>query len=273
MTLYLITTSPFSGYSSDNIVADPNAINSILSGPNANSVTRFQSGLTIADSYIPAVSRAPINTVLPVISGAAQQGQTLSVSNGVWTGVPAPTYAFQWKRAGSNIAGATLASYTAVSADVGSVLSVIVIATNSSGSASVTSAVTGAVTALSSNSTRARFAQDTATAGTTGTAAALFASMTPVSNPSSDRNGTLTTTADPTKYTWIAVTASAAGSGIHVFDGTGYGGFNGAASTSIYSGADADPTTICQTYTDGSGSIWNLYRSSGHSVALTFTLS
>lgn len=122
-------------------------------------------------------------------------------------------------------------------------------------------------------STRARFAQDTATAGAGGTAAALFASMVLAANPSSDRSGTITTTADQTKYTWVAVLASAAGSGMHFFDGTGFGGFSGAASPSVYTGPDADPTTLCQTYTDGSGRVWNLYRSSGHSVALTFTLS
>jgi hypothetical protein len=122
-------------------------------------------------------------------------------------------------------------------------------------------------------STRARFAQDTATAGQAGTAAALFASMMLVSGPTNDRNGSMTTTSDQTKYTWVAVLASIAGSGMHFFDGTGYGGFNGAQSASIYTGPDADPTTLSLTYTDGSGNVWNLYRSSGHSVALTFTLS
>ena len=129
------------------------------------------------------------------------------------------------------------------------------------------------IVAAGSISTRARFAQDTATAGASGTAAALFALMTQVSGASSDRTGTMTTTADPTKYTWVAVTAAAAGAGMRFFDGTGYGGFNGAGAASIYTGPDADPTTIHQTYTDGSGTVWNLYRSSGHSVALTFTLS
>ena len=119
----------------------------------------------------------------------------------------------------------------------------------------------------------ARFGYGTATAGVGGSAAALFASMTQVSGPTTDRNGTMTTTSSATLYTWVAVLASAAGSGMHFFDGTGYGGFNGAQSSGIYTGPDSDPTTIDQTYTDGSGNVWNLYRSSGHSITFTSTLS
>lgn len=224
---------------------------------------------------------APVNSAAPIITGTAQQGQILTASTGTWSS--SPTYAYQWLRAGTAINGATASTYTLASADVGSTISVQVTATNSVGSASATSAATGAVTAASTGggtttppvttSTRARFAQDTATAGIGSAAAALFASMTQVANPSSDRNGTMTTAADQTKYTWVAVLASAVGSGMRFFDGTGYGGFNGAASSSIYTDDDADPTTIHQSYTDGSGNAWNLYRSSGHSVAATFTLS
>jgi hypothetical protein len=141
------------------------------------------------------------------------------------------------------------------------------------GQLTITSGGGGGGTITTPAGTRARFAQDTATAGVGGTAAALFASMVQVSGATTDRNGALTTTADQTQYTWVAVLASAAGAGERFFDGTGYGGFNGAQSASIYSGPDADPTTISQSYTDSSGNAWNLYRSSGHSVALTFTLS
>lgn len=147
--------------------------------------------------------------------------------------------------------------------------------TTSSGTSGTTTSSSGTTTTPITTTavTRARFAQDTATAGISSTAAALFASMVQLTNPSSDRTGTLATTSDQMKYTWVAVLASAAGSGVRFFDGTGYGGFNGAASSSIYTDDDADPTTIHQTYTDGSGNTWNLYRSSGHSVAATFTLS
>ena len=221
---------------------------------------------------------APVNSATPTITGTAQQGQTLTASTGTWSG--SPTYAYQWLRAGNAISGATANTYILTGADVGSVILVRVTATNSAGSPSSTSAATASVAATSGGgstqpaaSTRARFAQDTATAGTGSTAAALFASMMQVASPTTDRNGTMTTTSDQMKYTWIAILASAAGSGMRFFDGTGYGGFNGAASSSIYTDDDADPTTIHQTYTDSSGTAWNLYRSSGHSVAATFTLS
>ena len=64
-----------------------------------------------------ATATAPVNTVAPVISGTAVVGQTLSSTTGTWTGAPTPTYAYQWKRNGSNIASATSSTYTLVQAD------------------------------------------------------------------------------------------------------------------------------------------------------------
>jgi hypothetical protein len=88
---------------------------------------------------------APANTVPPAVTGTAQQGQTLTASPGSWTGSPAPAFAFQWRRGGADIAGATAAAYTATGADVGAALSVQVTASNAAGSASAVSAATAAV--------------------------------------------------------------------------------------------------------------------------------
>jgi hypothetical protein len=95
----------------------------------------------------------PVNTSLPTIAGVPQQAQTLTASPGGWSGLPAPTFAYQWQRcnsAGSNcgdLPGATASTYTLGLADVGTTLRVVVTASNSSGTAAATSAVTAAVSA------------------------------------------------------------------------------------------------------------------------------
>lgn len=83
---------------------------------------------------------APVNTGLPAISGTTTYGSTLTCSDGTWTGSPAPTYTYQWKRAGADISGETGATYAVVAADVGASITCAVTATNASGSASATSA-------------------------------------------------------------------------------------------------------------------------------------
>lgn len=81
----------------------------------------------------------PSNTVAPVITGTAVVGQTLSSTTGTWTGAPTPTYAYQWKRNGSNIASATSSTYTLVQADATFAITCAVTATNVAGSAEATS--------------------------------------------------------------------------------------------------------------------------------------
>ncbi len=80
---------------------------------------------------------APSNSVAPAITGTAQEGQTLTCSTGTWSG--SPTYAYQWKRNGSNIGSATNATYTLVTADVGQSIKCTVTATNFVGSATADS--------------------------------------------------------------------------------------------------------------------------------------
>ncbi len=86
-----------------------------------------------------ASASGPTNTRLPSISGTPRPGQTLTASNGTWTGTGAVTYAYQWQRCSSagscaDIAGATSARYAVVDADAGSTLLVVVIASDSTGS-------------------------------------------------------------------------------------------------------------------------------------------
>lgn len=110
------------------------------------------SATSAATGTVTAAGSAPANTVLPAITGTAQEGQVLTASTGTWTGTPAPTYATQWRRGGVAISGATGATYTLVTADVGAAITVTVTATNASGSASATSTATGTVTAAGGGS-------------------------------------------------------------------------------------------------------------------------
>jgi hypothetical protein len=91
------------------------------------------------------------NTSAPAISGSTVQGQALTAATGSWTGTPAPTFTYIWQRciAGvcSAISGATGATYTLTSADVGATINVIVTGTNNLGVDHATSAVTAVVTA------------------------------------------------------------------------------------------------------------------------------
>lgn len=75
----------------------------------------------------------PVNTVAPVVSGTPTEGQVLSCTQGTWS--PAGTsYAYQWRRDGTPIGGATSTTYTLVTADVGTLVSCAVTATNTDGS-------------------------------------------------------------------------------------------------------------------------------------------
>ena len=86
-----------------------------------------------------------------MISGSAQVGNTLTVSNGTWTGTNPITYVYEWQRcdsAGANcvaISGATSSTYTLVAADVGFRIRSRVTATNSRGSTPADSAATAVV--------------------------------------------------------------------------------------------------------------------------------
>lgn len=93
-----------------------------------------------------AVGPSPVNTALPTTASAAAEGVSLATTNGTWDNSPT-SYTYQWRRAGTPITGATSQSYLPVTADVGSVLSCAVTATNGGGSTTAVTAATTAVTA------------------------------------------------------------------------------------------------------------------------------
>jgi hypothetical protein len=104
------------------------------------------SATSAAVGPITSAAVAPANTVLPVISGSTTVGNALTATSGTWTGSPTPTYAYQWKRGATNV-GTNVNTYTTVSGDIGSTITVVVTATNSAGNASATSLPTAAITA------------------------------------------------------------------------------------------------------------------------------
>ncbi|MDQ6605584.1 MAG: hypothetical protein M3Z06_03455, partial [Actinomycetota bacterium] len=139
-------------------------------------------------SYAWTIQQAPVNTAAPTISGTASPGNQLSASTGTWTGFPAPTFTYRWSDCDVNganctpISGASSASYTAQSTDVGSTLKVSVTGVNSAGSSTATSAPTVVVSSPPANTvapsisgTASQGSQLTASNGTwTGTPAPTF---------------------------------------------------------------------------------------------------
>jgi PKD repeat protein len=129
-------------------VSGPCALSDItltLTGPGSCVVDADQAG---SDTYAAAptvtstitiAAVAPADTALPVVSGSAQVGQTLSCSTGTWSGSAPQTYSYQWLRDGGAIPGATNSTYAVQSADQGHSIACIVTSTNGGGSASATS--------------------------------------------------------------------------------------------------------------------------------------
>ena len=97
-----------------------------------------------------AAGNAPVNTAAPTLSGAAQEGQTITASNGGWNGVPT-SFTYAWSRCDasggscSTISTTTSAGYVAATADAGETLRVTVTATNAGGSTQATSAPSAVV--------------------------------------------------------------------------------------------------------------------------------
>lgn len=103
---------------------------------------------TVVAKYLGGkINAAPLNTVLPAITGTAQVGQVLTVSNGTWTSKTSISYARQWLANGVVIAGATATTYTPVVGDVGKTITAVVTATNTNGGKSVVTNPTAAVIA------------------------------------------------------------------------------------------------------------------------------
>lgn len=185
------------------------------------------SGILQSFAYGRAFTSAPVNTVAPVVSGTATFGQTLSCTTGTWTGIPTPTYTYQWQRVTTPISGATSSTYVLVQADVGSTIRCVVTATNSvaavsansNSTATVAATVPGAPTIGTATATGSTTATVTYTAPASN-GGATITSYTATSSPgsitgtlSTSGSGTITITglSENTSYTFTVKATNSVG--------------------------------------------------------------
>ena len=162
------------------------------------------SGVTAnSNSTASVAGNAPANTVAPAVTGTATVGQTLSTTNGTWTGVPTPTFTYQWQRVTTNISGATSSTYVLVAADAGSTIRCVVTATNAVSAVSANSNSTSSVAATVPG------APTIGTATATGSTTATVAYTAPASNG----GATITSYTATSSPSGITGTLSQAGSG------------------------------------------------------------
>jgi hypothetical protein len=124
-------------------IAGATAATRVLAAVDAGTNVSCRVTATNAGGSTPAVSNAiavtvapPANTTAPVATSAgstpAALGDVINVTNGAWSGAPT-SYAYQWLRNGTNIAGQTTNAHTVVALDAGTNVSCRVTATNAGG--------------------------------------------------------------------------------------------------------------------------------------------
>lgn len=130
------------------------AVTTTLTGLSPSTLYYYRLVATNADgtvygyTYSFTTGALPAVTAAPSISGTAQEGKVLTANVGSWT--PKPTsYSYQWQRnTGTgpvNISGATAATYTPGTADLGANIDVVISAHDAMGVGSEPTVATGAV--------------------------------------------------------------------------------------------------------------------------------
>jgi hypothetical protein len=123
------------------------------------------------------IANPPVNSVVPSLSGTAQDGVKLTAAKGTWTGMATITYLYQWQQSSdggatwSNIAGATGTTYTPPAGSAGKQVQVVVSATNGDGTAQATSPASAIILANPPTNTVAPSLSGTAEDGKALTAA------------------------------------------------------------------------------------------------------
>jgi hypothetical protein len=203
----------------------------------ADVIATNANGSSIEDASV--LVGAPFNVALPTISGdLSAVGKTLTSSNGSWFG--GPTFQHQWWRCDAGgfncdeISGATGATYTLTSADVGHTLFVAIDATNSIGTTEADSLSTVAVGNGSS--------QHLLSVSLAGTGAGSV-----TSNPAGIACGGGCSAEFANGATVVLAPTPAFGS---TFTGWSGGGCSGTGGCSIYMGSD---TSVTATFTTTPG--------------------
>ena len=96
-------------------------------------------GISVKGTKTSGPPSAPVNTVAPVVTGPNPGvwyvGDTISTSNGTWTG--SPTFTYQWTREYNPIEGETSSTYVLQDIDLEQAISSYVTGTNAAGSDSI----------------------------------------------------------------------------------------------------------------------------------------
>ena len=102
---------------------------------------------SMSTAFVAGPPGAPVVASGPVVEGVVGPGATLKATTGTWTGAPI-SFAYRWRRCSPqtsacvDVADATADSYSLTPADSGSLMRVLVIATNDAGSGGALSAPT-----------------------------------------------------------------------------------------------------------------------------------
>jgi fibronectin type 3 domain-containing protein len=129
------------------VADEASAIRALIAAVNPDGTASRASAATQTISSAPPVA---VNS--PVITGAPLRGDTLNSTQGTWTGI-GNAYSDQWQRSAdggttwTNITGATDASYTLTTGDVGDLVRLLITAVNPDATVSAPSNLTATVSA------------------------------------------------------------------------------------------------------------------------------